>query len=165
MFDLIQPFQVKVHTAFQMGSTNSYITKYIYIYIHIFQRLLHVTSFCFLYSSKVSQVWPGGGGSLSTLQDWFHPSSPFPGPFNFFVFHSMWNYDEVQKVIPSSAPVITILRDPVDTFESGHSYFNQAPKVQYVIYIHIYVHNIFTLDTYMLLHLIYCNYYRILTYL
>ena len=67
---------------------------------------------------------------MKTLNDWLHPSKKVPpGPFDMFVFHSQWRYQEVQKVMPNSAVTITILRDPVDTFESGYSYFGRAPKV------------------------------------
>ena len=67
---------------------------------------------------------------MKTLNDWLHPSKKVPpGPFDMFVFHSQWRYQEVQKVMPTSAVTITVLRDPVDTFESGYSYFGRAPKV------------------------------------
>ena len=67
---------------------------------------------------------------MKTLNDWLHPSKKVPpGPFDMFLFHSQWRYQEVQKVMPTSAVTITILRDPVDTFESGYSYFGRAPKV------------------------------------
>ena len=41
--------------------------------------------------------------------------------FNFFIFHSIWNKYQVRKLVPNG-PVITILRDPVDVFESGYVY-------------------------------------------
>ena len=66
---------------------------------------------------------------MAVLNDWLHPSSSPPGPFDLFVFHSIWNYEEVRKVMAKSAVTITILRDPVKTFESGYSYFGRAPKV------------------------------------
>ena len=65
---------------------------------------------------------------MKTLKEWLHPTLP-PGPFDLFVFHSLWNYKEVRKVMSKSAVTITILRDPVNTFESGYSYFGRAPKV------------------------------------
>jgi hypothetical protein len=77
---------------------------------------------------KASDVWRAGGGNMKTLKEWLHPSSP-TGPFNLFVFHSIWNYKEVRKVMSKSAFTVTILRDPVNTFESGYSYFGRAPKV------------------------------------
>ena len=81
---------------------------------------------------KAKDVWRAGGGNMKTLNDWLHPSKKAPpGPFDMFVFHSQWRYEEVQKVMPTSAVTITILRDPVDTFESGYSYFGRAPKVLY----------------------------------
>ena len=39
--------------------------------------------------------------------------------YDIFTFHSVWNYKEVRKLIPKS-PVVTILRDPVNAFESGY---------------------------------------------
>lgn len=41
--------------------------------------------------------------------------------FNLFIFHSIWNKYQVRKLVPNG-PVITILRDPVDVFESGYVY-------------------------------------------
>ena len=48
--------------------------------------------------------------------------------FDMFLFHSIWNYNEVRKVVPNG-PSVTVLRDPVDLFESGYVYFNNHPKV------------------------------------
>ena len=43
--------------------------------------------------------------------------------FDMMVFHSLWNGPEVDKVIPRKySKRITLLRDPVDTFESGYVY-------------------------------------------
>ena len=42
--------------------------------------------------------------------------------FDMMVFHSLWNGMEVDKVIPRPSPRFTLLRDPVDTFESGYVY-------------------------------------------
>ena len=42
--------------------------------------------------------------------------------FDMMVFHSLWNGPEVDKVIPRPSPRFTLLRDPVDTFESGYVY-------------------------------------------
>ncbi|XP_023339078.1 galactosylceramide sulfotransferase isoform X2 [Eurytemora carolleeae] len=43
--------------------------------------------------------------------------------FDLFIFHSIWNYDEVKKILPS-AIYITILRNPVDCYESNYVYMN-----------------------------------------
>ena len=43
--------------------------------------------------------------------------------FDMFLFHSVWNYTEVRKVVPNG-PAVTLIRDPVDTFESGYVFFN-----------------------------------------
>ncbi|XP_023347052.1 galactosylceramide sulfotransferase isoform X2 [Eurytemora carolleeae] len=41
--------------------------------------------------------------------------------YDIFTFHSIWNYAEIKKVLPT-AVYITILRDPVDCFESNYVY-------------------------------------------
>jgi len=41
--------------------------------------------------------------------------------FDIFTFHSVWSYPEVKKVLPS-AVYITLLRDPVDCYESNYVY-------------------------------------------
>ncbi len=38
-----------------------------------------------------------------------------------FAFHSVWNYAEVKKILPG-AVYLTLLRDPVDCFESNYVY-------------------------------------------
>ena len=48
--------------------------------------------------------------------------------FDVFLFHSVWNYDNVRKVIPNG-PAVTLIRDPVEMYESGYVYFNNKPKV------------------------------------
>ena len=42
---------------------------------------------------------------------------------NLFVSHSFWNLKEVQKIVGVNATVITILRNPLEVFESGYVYF------------------------------------------
>jgi hypothetical protein len=41
--------------------------------------------------------------------------------YDMFLFHSVWNYAEVKKLLPT-AKYITILRDPVEDFESNYVY-------------------------------------------
>jgi len=41
--------------------------------------------------------------------------------YDLMVFHHIWNATEIKKVIPSGLS-FTLLRDPVDTFESGYVY-------------------------------------------
>ena len=43
--------------------------------------------------------------------------------FNLFASHSFWNTNEVKKIIGINATFITILRDPLEVFESGYVYF------------------------------------------
>jgi hypothetical protein len=42
--------------------------------------------------------------------------------FDIFAFHSLWNGTEVDKIIPKPSARFTLLRDPVDVFESGYVY-------------------------------------------
>ena len=42
--------------------------------------------------------------------------------FDIMAFHSLWNSPEVDKVITKPSIRITLLRDPVDLFESGYVY-------------------------------------------
>ena len=41
--------------------------------------------------------------------------------FDIFAFHSIWNYAEMKKVLPD-AVYVTLLRDPIDAFESNYVY-------------------------------------------
>ena len=43
--------------------------------------------------------------------------------FNIFASHSSWNLDEVKRSVGIDAKIITILRDPLEVFESGYVYF------------------------------------------
>ena len=45
------------------------------------------------------------------------------------VLHTMWSQDEMQKVLGEGAAYITILRDPVDQFESLYSYAHFETKL------------------------------------
>ena len=47
---------------------------------------------------------------------------------NVFAIHSVWNKKEVRKILPTG-PTVTILRDPIDVFESAYSYFGNTPTV------------------------------------
>lgn len=48
-------------------------------------------------------------------------SNPPWTSIDLFVYHSVWNYDEVRKVLPS-ALYVTLLREPVACFESNYVY-------------------------------------------
>ena len=41
--------------------------------------------------------------------------------YDMFIFHSVWNHDEVEKIIPDAIH-ITLLRDPVSCYESNYVY-------------------------------------------
>ena len=43
--------------------------------------------------------------------------------YNFFASHSQWNTNQVKKLVGIDATFVTILRDPVEVFESGYVYF------------------------------------------
>ena len=120
MFNLSKPFQVRNVSQNNNGLKYQAFSKFVIFFCNISNKYLIL---------KASNVWRAGGGNMRTLNDWMHPSSSPPGPFDLFVFHSIWNYNEIRKVMPKSAATITILRDPVNTFESGYSYFGRAPKV------------------------------------
>ena len=45
-----------------------------------------------------------------------------------FAIHSVWNNKEIRKILPT-APAVSILRDPIDVFESAYSYFGNKPTV------------------------------------
>ena len=44
--------------------------------------------------------------------------------YHLFALHTKWNHTEVEKVLGEGAIYITIIRDPVDQFESSYSYFH-----------------------------------------
>jgi len=48
--------------------------------------------------------------------------------FDIFTFHSIWNAPEVDKLIPKPSARVTLLRDPVDLFESGYVYMGLEKK-------------------------------------
>ena len=43
--------------------------------------------------------------------------------YDMFIFHSVWNDEEVSKVIPNAIH-ITLLRDPVSCYESNYVYMD-----------------------------------------
>jgi len=55
--------------------------------------------------------------NMVTRYDW-NPDNQF----DMMAFHSLWNGPQVDLVIPKPSKRITLLRDPVDTFESGFVY-------------------------------------------
>ena len=63
---------------------------------------------------------------MYSFKEPFDSSVVLQGPwkelsFDMFIFHSIWSYPEVKKVIPN-AFFLTLLRDPVDCFESNYVY-------------------------------------------
>ncbi|XP_030005698.1 galactosylceramide sulfotransferase [Sphaeramia orbicularis] len=74
--------------------------------------------------------------------DFFYPS-PFqcsqvkdykPGDcFNIVCNHMRFDYQEVSKLLPPDAVYVTILRDPVDLFESSFHYYHQAVPLTWSI--------------------------------
>ena len=45
-----------------------------------------------------------------------------------FAIHGVWDNLEIRKLIPNG-PAVTILRDPIDVFESSYSFYGNSPKV------------------------------------
>ena len=64
--------------------------------------------------------------------------------FNIFASHSKWNKKQVQKLVGIDAKFITILRDPIDVFESGFVYFNFEKQLE--MDINEYVERVFPFE-------------------
>ncbi|XP_055947504.1 galactosylceramide sulfotransferase-like [Argiope bruennichi] len=75
---------------------------------------------------KLNFVLPRSGNYLG------HPSlfsRTMVGPprsfsFNILAHHTRLNYDEIRAVMPSNSVYITIVRDPIQIFESSYSYYS-----------------------------------------
>ncbi|XP_076333973.1 galactosylceramide sulfotransferase-like isoform X2 [Tachypleus tridentatus] len=52
------------------------------------------------------------------------PDPPSKRHYNIFAHHTQFNYDELRRAMPEDSIFITVLRDPVDVFESLYSYCN-----------------------------------------
>ena len=92
-----------------------------------FQNLL----FRYVLRNELSIAFPKGKSWMFGFKEPFNATkvNGYPNDtFDMFLFHSVWNYNEVRKVVPNG-PAVTVLRDPVDLFESGYVYFNNHPKV------------------------------------
>ena len=63
--------------------------------------------------------------NMVTRYDW-NPDNQF----DMMAFHSLWNGPQVDLVIPKPSKRITLLRDPVDTFESGFVYMGLAKSLK-----------------------------------
>ena len=63
--------------------------------------------------------------NMVTRYDW-NPDNQF----DMMAFHSLWNGPQVDLVIPKPSKRITLLRDPVDTFESGFVYMGLAKNLK-----------------------------------
>jgi len=61
--------------------------------------------------------------------------------YNIFALHTKWNQKEVEKLLGKSAKYITILRDPVDNFESLYNYvhFDKTFKMNLNDFVHFYI--------------------------
>ena len=59
----------------------------------------------------------------SVLSGPWMPPPPPSRNFNMFAFHGKWNYPQMAKVFdPAKSVYVTILRDPVENFESMFTY-------------------------------------------
>lgn len=79
---------------------------------------------------------PAEGWEFSVLEP-FKAShvqrKPWKGvEFDVFAFHSQWNFLEVKKLMPT-ATFISLLRDPVDCFESIFVYMELRKKYKMTI--------------------------------
>ncbi|TRY61264.1 hypothetical protein TCAL_07456 [Tigriopus californicus] len=66
------------------------------------------------------------GGWMFSFKEPFNADMVLEGPFkgldfNLFAFHSVWNYAQMQRVLPH-AKYLTLLRDPTECFESNYVY-------------------------------------------
>ena len=66
--------------------------------------------------------------NANIVADYYNQTQKRANTFDAFLYHATWNYREMRRMVPKG-PVITILRDPIDMFESGYSYFQRKPKV------------------------------------
>ena len=82
-------------------------------------------------------VLPGAGSHLGPPDRQYELTTPFSSSwysdvpwaglaartgFNIFALHTKWSQSEVEKVLRDGAKYVTILRDPVDNFESLYNY-------------------------------------------
>merc|ERR1712227_266010 len=72
--------------------------------------------------------------------DWIQPMTDQEG-YNIFALHTKWNQKEVAKLLGESAKYFTILRDPVDNFESLYNYvqFDHIFKMNLEGFVHAYI--------------------------
>merc|ERR1719334_2879587 len=63
--------------------------------------------------------------------------------YNAFALHSMWNKQEVSRLLGDDAVYFTILRNPVDAFESLYNYFHFEEKFHMDLenFTHTYIKN------------------------
>lgn len=78
--------------------------------------------------SNLNVAVPVYGNYLSN-DTLFNRSAVFSAPwggldFDVFALHNRWNRDEVEALVGPAVPTMTILRHPVDQFESLYSYMN-----------------------------------------
>ena len=61
--------------------------------------------------------------------------------YNLFALHTKWSQKEVEKLLGQSAKYITILRDPVENFESLYNYahFSDTFKMNLEDFVHSYI--------------------------
>ena len=61
--------------------------------------------------------------------------------YNIFALHTKWNQEEVSNLMGEGTKFITVLRDPVDNFESLYNYvhFNNTFKMNLEDFVHSYI--------------------------
>jgi len=61
--------------------------------------------------------------------------------YNIFALHTKWNQEEVSNLMGQGTKFITVLRDPVDNFESLYNYvhFNKTFEMNLEDFVHFYI--------------------------
>lgn len=98
--------------------------------------LRYIFPFRFGFKYNLMFAMPAEGWEFSVLEP-FKAShvqrKPWKGvEFDVFAFHSQWNFLEVKKLMPT-ATFISLLRDPVDCFESIFVYMELRKKYKMTI--------------------------------
>lgn len=101
----------------------------------------------FAYKHQLNLVIPREGNYLSktTL---FHRSTALKNApwknveFDIFSLHNRWNYEEVTALLGKDVPTFTIVRDPVEVFESMFYYQPDFKKFYKVDNIHAFVEKV-----------------------
>jgi hypothetical protein len=64
------------------------------------------------------------GGTETFHQSFVPDPKSFNNEYNILTHHSRYNYQSISPLMPNGTVFVTILRDPIDQFESTFDYFN-----------------------------------------